>query len=103
MTLYIDGTDYNQVTYVVFANGKFKKKSYEVAIHKSYEVLANLEVFLKLAKYQISNIQYIVCNKGPGSYTGTRIAAAHALAISLALNIPVKFLESKQFIRDLKA
>lgn len=108
MNLYIDTTDYNSVTYAVvpssppFQGGvrgglKLFKKTYKVDPHKAFETLGKLEEFLKSVKCPISSVQYLVCNKGPGSYTGTRVGAAHALAISLALNIPVKFLEKSKF------
>jgi tRNA A37 threonylcarbamoyladenosine modification protein TsaB len=101
MILYIDSTDFNSVTYAIKIDKKVFKKTFKVDPYKAYETLGKLEGFLKLAKYPISNIQYLVCNKGPGSYTGTRVGAAHALAISLALNIPVKFLEKSKFEKDL--
>lgn len=111
MVLYIDTTNFNKVTYAVVppslplrgrVRERVRKKSYKIDPHKSFEILQKLEEFLKTNKYPVSSIQYLVCNKGPGSYTGTRVGAAHALAISLALNIPIKALSKEKFEKELK-
>lgn len=102
MILYIDSTNYDRVTYAVFANGKMKQKAYKVDPHKSFEILQKLEEFLKVNSKQLTAISSVVVNKGPGSYTGTRIGVVHAQAISFALNIPVKFLEKEKFEKEIK-
>jgi tRNA threonylcarbamoyladenosine biosynthesis protein TsaB len=101
MILYIDTTDYNSVTFKVKTEKKVLKKTYQVDPHKAFETLGKLEEFLKTINYKLKTINSLVVNKGPGSYTGTRVGAAHALAISLALNIPVKFLEKDKFEKEL--
>lgn len=101
MILYIDTTDYNSVTFTVKTEKKVFKKTYKVDPHKAFETLGKLEEFLKTANCPLSTIHCLTVNKGPGSYTGTRVGAAHALAISLALNIPVKFLEKEKFEKEL--
>jgi tRNA A37 threonylcarbamoyladenosine modification protein TsaB len=93
MILYIDTTDFNSVTYVL---GKIKK-TFQANPHESHEVFVHLEKFLKSSKVDKANIKKIVVNKGPGSYTGTRIGVTHALALGLAWNVPVKALDNERF------
>lgn len=97
--LYIDSTDFNQVTYVLFdqAAKKFLMGKYTVNPHESHETLTNLEKFLKKSRHPESQIEKIVVNKGPGSYTGTRIGVTHALALGFAWNVPVQALEKEKF------
>ena len=102
MTLYIDTTDFNSAVYAIKTTKKVFKKTYKADSYKAYETLGKLDEFLKFAKVKIKEIKKIVINKGPGSYTGTRVGTAHALAISLALNIPIKALEKTKFDKDLR-
>lgn len=114
MILYIDTTDFNKATFVLSDGKEVQKKSYKIDPHKSHETLAKLAEFLKLAKAKPSpvrllrisspkgrggehRIKKIVVNKGPGSYTGTRVGAAIAQALGLGLNAPVKFAGKKRF------
>jgi tRNA threonylcarbamoyladenosine biosynthesis protein TsaB len=100
MILHIDSTDFNNVTFVLTGKRVFKK-SYKVDAHKSHLTIQKLEQFLRNSKIKMSDIKKIVVNKGPGSYTGTRVGAAHALALSLALNIPFEALEKLKFDQKL--
>ena len=97
MILYIDTTDFNSVSYALKSGAKTIKKSYKVDPHQSHETLAKLENFLKLAKVKPSNIKKIIINKGPGSFTGIRVGVAHALALSLVLNVPLQALKNLKF------
>ena len=99
MILYIDGTDYNSVTYgLTGKGGSTMAKSYKVDPHRSHESLSYLEKFLKTAKIKPGEIKKIVVNKGPGSFTGTRIGIAHAMALGLAWRVPVKAVAKEKFI-----
>jgi len=97
MILYIDTTDYNSATFAVVKNSKVIKKSYKTDPHKVYETLQKLDEFLKSKKLKVESIRKIVVNKGPGSFTGTRVGIAYALALKLALKIPVTFLFKNKF------
>lgn len=98
MILYIDSTDFNAVTYQVDGE-KPLKKVYKVDPHESHQVLKNLENFFKQSKIMshTSEISQIVVNKGPGSYTGTRIGVTHALALGFAWQVPVRAVAEDQF------
>lgn len=97
MTLYIDTTNFNQVTFAI-ADKKTIKRSYTIDPHKSHETLAKLDEFLKVSKTKHDCIKRIVVNKGPGSYTGVRVGVTHALALGFAWDVPVKPLAKDKFI-----
>ena len=98
MILYIDSTNFDAVTYALkMGSGAISKKTYKANPHESYEVFAHLEKFLKASKVKQSDIKKIIVNKGPGSYTGTRIGVTHALALGFAWNVSVKALETNKF------
>jgi len=98
MKLYIDSTDFNSVSYfLISANKPIKKKKFKIDPHKSHETLGKLDEFLKSSKVGKSHIKTIVVNKGPGSYTGTRVGVTHALALGFAWDIPVQALNKPQF------
>ncbi len=98
MILFINTTDFGGITYALVGE-KTIKKTYHVDPHHSHEVLGFLEKFLK--KVDKSLIKKIVVNKGPGSYTGTRIGVTHALALGFAWNVPVKALDGEKFLLQL--
>jgi tRNA threonylcarbamoyladenosine biosynthesis protein TsaB len=102
MTLFIDTIDFNAVMFAL-AGEKVVKRSYKIDPHKSHESLGKLEAFLKSAKVNIPDIKKIVVNKGPGSYTGVRVGLAHAQALSLAWNVPVRPLAKARFYEKLMA
>lgn len=139
MTLYIDTTDFNSVTFYLrrraspvasnraslrslntgsilwssaagnlyLADKKLLMKSYKIDPHKSNEILTCLESFLLHHKIKLDDgthlqVKKIVVNTGPGSFTGTRVGAAHALALSLAWNVPLKTLDKDRFEKELK-
>ncbi|HYV33799.1 MAG TPA: hypothetical protein VE973_03045 [Candidatus Limnocylindria bacterium] len=96
MTLYINTTDFNKVTFAI-VDSKTIKRSYKINPHKSHETLAKLDEFLKSAKVRASAIKKIIVNKGPGSYTGVRVGVTHALALGFALDVPVKAIANEKF------
>ena len=52
---------------------------------------------MKSVKGKGPAIERVVANKGPGSYTGTRVGAAIAQALGFAWNVPVKFVSAAKF------
>ena len=103
MILFIDTTDFNKVTYVLIGD-RVIKKVFKVDPHKSHETLQKLEGFFKQSKILNlkSKISKIIVNKGPGSYTGTRVGVTHALALGFAWSAPVKALAKEKFESELK-
>ena len=53
------------------------------------QLIGTLQTVLNQAGKTLQDIQAIVVNVGPGSFTGVRIGLATARALGLALNIPV--------------
>ena len=98
MTLYIDTTDFNNVTYALSENGKIKKQTYKIDPYQSHETLNKLEEFLKPIRNPQSAIKKIIVNKGPGSYTGVRIGVTHAMALGFSWNVPVKAVAKEKFV-----
>jgi len=95
----MDSTDFNKVMLAVKGDRLFQR-SYKIDPQRSHEALTVLGEFLKVAKIQPASIQRIIVNKGPGSFTGTRVGVAHAQALGFALNIPVEFLAKESFYKN---
>lgn len=108
MILFIDTTDFNQV---IFALAKTEdsflkrpsktrkaviRRSFKNSRQKSFKILSLLEKFLTAAGCDLGVIKKIVLIVGEGSFTGMRVGSAIAQALSLALNLPIKYQEKKQ-------
>lgn len=52
-------------------------------------LLQTIENVLSQANESVDSLTYIVCGRGPGSFTGIRIAASVAQGISFSKNIPL--------------
>ncbi len=98
MTLYIDTTDFNRVAFALAGDKKIIKLSYSIYPHKSHETLQKLAEFLKRVKSKKLKVTNVVVNKGPGSFTGTRVGITIAQALGFAWNVPVKFLGREKFL-----
>lgn len=88
MTLYIESSDYNAVTYSLVGERNITK-TYVIDPHESHKALGLMEKFLKSADIQPGDIKKIVVCTGPGSFTGVRVGIAHAQALGLAWNIQI--------------
>lgn len=109
MILYIDTTDFSKITFAISTGEKVQQKSFVIDPHKSHETLQKFEEFLKKFGVQPhlpassprqekrGPIKNIYVNKGPGSYTGTRIGVTIGQALGMAWDVPVKFLDKEQF------
>lgn len=92
MILHIDTTEFGRVEFVLDKGKKKNKKSFPVRPQESEKILEYLDKFLKKSKIKNpkSEIKKIVIHKGQGSFTGLRVAAAIAQALSLVWGVPVK-------------
>ncbi len=101
MILYIDTTDFNRAIFAVNLAGQIKRKICRLNPQASHKTLAMLAKFLQSVSGEPAawrnDIVRIVANKGPGSYTGTRVGVTIASALGLALGVPVRFLPKAKF------
>jgi tRNA threonylcarbamoyladenosine biosynthesis protein TsaB len=97
MLLYIDTTDFNSVTFAVSDGKKTRKKVYKISPHESHKTIQKLEQFFNGLKIKDSRFKKIIVNRGPGSYTGTRIGVTMAQALGFSWKIPVKFAAKDKF------
>lgn len=58
-------------------------------LHNSQTLYRELDALLKMAQITPKELELIACGVGPGSYTGIRVAAASAKALSFALQLPL--------------
>jgi len=98
MNLFIDTTDFNKVTFAVSDGEKTQKKNYKINPQKSHETINKLDEFLSKSKIPSAQIKKIVCNKGPGSYTGTRVGVTIAQAMGFVWKVPIKYLNKSKFL-----
>ena len=65
---------------------------------KAQIVLPLMEELLKKHKLQLSDLNAITVNTGPGSYTGIRVGISIANALGFALQIPINGTEIGAFV-----
>lgn len=56
---------------------------------QSKDLLVRVDRVLKKEKIQLKDLQAILVNSGPGSFTGVRVGVTTANALAWTLNIPV--------------
>lgn len=90
MILKIDSTKREEVT-VELVDEKTGKKSKLTKTQQtgSQALLPSILEILKKEKLTLGKITQIEVNRGPGSFTGTRVGVTIANALGYALNIPV--------------
>lgn len=99
MTLYIESSDYNAITYSL--TGKLNiTKIYVIDPHETHKALGLMQKFLKSAEITTGDIKKIVVCTGPGSFTGVRVGIAHAQALGFAWNVPVIAIEKPKFLEQ---
>jgi tRNA threonylcarbamoyladenosine biosynthesis protein TsaB len=76
------------------------KKEYEAWQEQSELLVAELDKMFKSAKVDRKEVNEVVVSKGPGSYTGVRIALSVAKVLSFALNVPLYLASSLEMMKD---
>ena len=76
------------------------KREYEAWQQQSELLVAELDKMLKANKVTRDQIAAVVVSKGPGSYTGVRIALSVAKVLSFAQNVPLYLASSLEMMKD---
>ena len=87
--LLLDSSDKNLSVGLVKDHVFLGKVSYEAWQRQSELLVEEIRHLLMASSLSGKEIDYVVCAKGPGSYTGVRIALTVAKTIACALDIPL--------------
>lgn len=90
LTLYLDSGKIDEI--IVKLVGEFGEETMIIKtknIHGSQIVLQSIQAILAKKKQQIEDITAIQIPEEPGSYTGRRVGASVANALSYTLNVPI--------------
>lgn len=102
MTLFIDTSDFNNLTLAVVNNAVVKIHTTSVAFNENYKTNEFLEKFLKHQNVKPKDLTKVVVCSGPGSFTGIRVGVALAQALGFALNIPVVAIPKSKVPKDIR-
>ena len=87
--LVIDTSDSKNIRVGIKINGKSKYISSKVKVLKAQAVLPLIDKVLKANNINLSDINKIKVNTGPGSFTGLRVGISIANALGFFLKIPI--------------
>tara|TARA_Y100000741_G_C18080329_1_gene488368 strand:- start:28 stop:690 length:663 start_codon:yes stop_codon:yes gene_type:complete len=79
----------NMLSIELKKNNEFYSYSDPQKSRASQIILSSIDKIMDDNKLDVSDLNLIIFNKGPASFTGTRIAASVCQAIGYSLNIPV--------------
>lgn len=89
MTLYINTKDQKLVEVALTKNDKVVDKNSEQNKYGSQVLLPLINKLLKRNRLKFKDLTAIEVESGPGSFTGLKVGASVAQALSFALKIPV--------------
>lgn len=99
ISLLID-TSYNELSVAIASEDKILDSvNYEAWQRQSEYLVAEIDGLLKKHDLTRRDISSIVASKGPGSYTGVRIALTVAKVMALALNVPLYTVSSLEVLK----
>ncbi len=101
MLLYINTAEFKTLQIAAISKEKIAAYNENLAFNENFKTLERIQKFLKKHKYTFSDVDKIVVNSGPGSFTGIRVGVALAQAIGLGLNIPVIAIPADKVPADL--
>jgi tRNA threonylcarbamoyladenosine biosynthesis protein TsaB len=101
MILFINTSDFNNLTLALVNGQNVKLHTAAVAFNENYKTNEFLQKFLKQQKVKVSELTKIVVCSGPGSFTGIRVGASLAQALSFALKIPLVVIPKSKIPNDL--
>jgi tRNA threonylcarbamoyladenosine biosynthesis protein TsaB len=88
-TLYIDSSDNKKITIGLNIDGKKTILSEDTSLLRSEAALPLIDKICKNCNINITDLDEVEVNVGPGSFTGLRVGIAIANALSFLLKIPV--------------
>lgn len=94
MKLIVDTSNHALILLLIWPNGQTK---YFLDLNTrdfSANTAEQVSVFLKTNSVKPSDLTAVIAGVGPGSYTGTRVAATIVKTLAYALNIPVYSISS---------
>jgi len=98
MILYIDTTQREFIKLALIKQQEVFLLDKNVNTKQSENLLKFLDRFLKLKKVKLKNIESVIVNTGPGSFTSVRIGVVLANTLSYALKIPVIAVSQKEIV-----
>jgi tRNA threonylcarbamoyladenosine biosynthesis protein TsaB len=87
--LSIDTSSNKQISVSLEMDGKTSSITEDATVLRSEAALPVIEKLLKKSNLKVNQLDEIMVNKGPGSYTGLRVGIAIANALGFLLNLPV--------------
>lgn len=100
MTLAIDTTNREKII-LKLLDEKIEKCFEFDTIDQSADLLMAINGILKQAKLSLKDLQAIVVNSGPGSFTGVRVGVTVANTLAWLLDIPVYGFQTEDFEKTL--
>lgn len=98
--LLLDSSDKNLSVGLAQDHVLIEQVSYVAWQRQSEFMVDEIDKALKKHGLKGQDINYVVCSKGPGSYTGVRIALTIAKTISFALHVPLYLASSLEVLQD---
>lgn len=102
MILFIDTSDFNNLTLALVHGPIVKLHVANVAFNENYKTNLMLEKFLKHQKVAPKDLSKIIVCSGPGSFTGIRVGVSLAQALGFALHIPVIAISKSKVPEDIR-
>lgn len=102
MILFINTSDFNNLTLVLQDGAAVRLFVKSVAFNENFKTNAFLQEFLKKSKVAPSDLTKIIVCSGPGSFTGIRVGVSLAQALGFALKIPVIAIPKNKVPEDVR-
>lgn len=102
MILFIDTSDFNNLTLALVHGPIVKLHVANVAFNENYKTNLMLDKFLKHQKVTPKDLSKIIVCSGPGSFTGIRVGVSLAQALGFALYIPVIAIPKSKVPEDIR-
>jgi tRNA threonylcarbamoyladenosine biosynthesis protein TsaB len=102
MILFIDTSDFNNLTLALINGPIVKIITESVAFNENYKTNSFLQKFLKHHKVATKDLTKVIVCSGPGSFTGIRVGVALAQALGFALQIPVQAIPKNKVPTDIR-